>query len=105
MAETPAIRRARSIEALRAPMPENFEWKFDTVYKRTECGAVGCALGVAMDIGVVARFTVESVAEALGLTFNDAVAIFSPYDVNYEYGVPYDEVTPAMVADKLEAVG
>src|ERR1700723_3358129 len=44
--ETPALRRALLLEALKN-LPRNFEWNFWKVYKRTSCGAEGCAVGLA----------------------------------------------------------
>jgi hypothetical protein len=45
--ETPALRRAILVDALRQEMPDKFGWDFYTVYSETFCCSVGCALGLA----------------------------------------------------------
>ena len=101
------------IEALRAEMPERFKWDFETSFECRGCGYVGCAMGLAHQIGIVPkppRNTTypDLMSEALGLRYSEVRRIFVPYesvDGRCEgYGVSYEQVTPQMVADKLEAI-
>lgn len=97
---TPALNRARLIEALRAG-PENWDFgQFEF-----------CACGVAKHIGLVSNhFDYPDLGQVLGLTHRQAVDIFLGGDRLFgEDGTPkfYDvgtrgDVTPAMVADALE---
>ena len=100
------------ITALRAPMPEHFEWDFTTIHRasREHCGYVGCAMGLAQEIGLVSERDATSfgMSRALNLPRETVMAIFIPAsdmsDTTLDYGVKYRDVTPAMVADKLEAL-
>lgn len=112
LTETPAIRRARLIEALREPMPARFEWDFCNIVSITKCGTAGCALGLANVIwpGAIGRLcNATVVGEFFGVTANDVDLVF--YDCSIgELDRPYprwlrrDEITPAMVADALEKI-
>lgn len=98
--ETPALRRARLIEALRQPMPEGHTWDFDVLLNRHPCGTTGCALGVAKLIfGSDADVTHT---EFWGITEAQYGDLFTRD--GHTYGVPVDEVTPAMVAEALERI-
>lgn len=97
------------ITALRAPMPKHFNWDFNTIYDEKPCGSVGCAIGLAKTIGLIDSASRAELSTALGLSLftSKAKAIFVPhcyYDGTAEgYGdTLYEEITPAMVADKLE---
>lgn len=109
--ETPAIRRARLIEALRAEMPEGFIWDFRHVAQKTDCGTAGCALGLACLIWPDDdhlptpghRATLNSVATFFGV---DPITAYMVFFNPYYYGFhDYHQVTPAMVADALEKLG
>lgn len=104
--------RKRLIEALRAPqMPKGFTWDFGFFGARVGCGTVGCAVGLAKEIGLTSFVSLSKTADVVGLDYVDAAAVFSPReDIRYDdrhiargYGVPWEQVTPQMVADKLEA--
>ncbi len=101
--ETPAIRRARLIEALR----NDTEWKWNF------CNTAGCAIGMARHLGLAGSNS--NLCDNLGLSDQQFGDIFgclrsvsefhlnrgwSPY-----YGMPRAEVTPGMVADALEKIG
>lgn len=105
---TPAARRSALIGALRHPetWPPGFEWNFFNCHT--------CAIGLmhrlmpgAINWGLPARLTytavkdeAESIGAVLGIPAKDAIYLFA--DVN-SYG-EYTEITPQMVADKLEEV-
>lgn len=101
------VNRRILIEALRGEMPEGFTWDFVPAYKRTACGAVGCALGLACELGMLKESEVLD-KETVSRTFGVAVStdIFCSYKDQYKlsrYGGLYArDVTPAMVADALE---
>lgn len=106
--ETPAIRRARLIEALRREMPPNHTWRFSAVFHKNGCGTVGCAIGVGIliglpigeDDGATGSVKLEELAEVFGITAFDANRIFLSTEA---YGAcAHCDVTPAMVADALE---
>lgn len=95
------------IAALRAPMPKHFNWDFNTIYDEKPCGSVGCAIGLAKTIGLIDGASRAELSTALGLSLFTSKAIFVPHcypDGTAEgYGdTLYEEVTPFMVADKLE---
>jgi hypothetical protein len=102
--ETPAARRARLIEALRAPMPEDFEWDFEEVSRETTCGTVGCAFGLSELIWP----DYDGGHEWFGLTEKQSSDIFGVYSwpgsFDAFYGCQKNEVTSAMVADALERI-
>lgn len=94
---TPALNRARLIEALRAG-PENWD------FRQFEF----CACGVAKHMGLIyAHCEYRELGQVLGLTDRQTEDIFlGGYRENYTakfYGVrDRADVTPAMVADALE---
>lgn len=100
--------RKRLIEALRAEMPAGFKWDFATNLRHTTCGSVGCAIGLAKILGMIENPYIGSMAYALGIDRFDAKWTFAPNDDGIDilpgYGVPWEQVTPQMVADKLEAI-
>ncbi len=96
--ETPAIRRARLIEALRNDT--EWEWNF--------CNTAGCAIGMARHLGLEG----PNLCENLGLSDQQFEDIFGllPFkcwinDWSPFYRMPRTKVTPAMVADALEKLG
>lgn len=64
------------------------------------CGSVGCAAGLAQLMGIAHGHEVGDMADALGIDWSEAEAIFR--QPRATYGVDWDDVTPEMVADKLE---
>ena len=87
--------------ALRAPMPEGFEWDFGTVFNH--CGTVGCAMGLAMKMWGLARgndfFGPEFVmAKAFDIPVQHANELFFAVGVSG----PDSEIEPAMVADAID---
>src|SRR5277367_1456082 len=96
--ETPAIRRAVLIDALRHPMIE-WEWNYGEV--KNKCGTAGCAIGLAsvlwpkVDLGLVPNgdgFYANVIAELpafLGIFESEAQNIFNDYGSNF-YGVPVE---------------
>ena len=105
--ETPTLRRARLIEALRAPMPDNFTWDFSDIRYHTDCGTAGCAIGLAMEIWPNDRRIIHDYPEKFfGITENEANRIFFSCG-NYKFAmndVRPEDVRPEMVADALEAL-
>ena len=95
--------RIRLIEALRAPMPAGFAWRFSNLHVPAKCGAAGCAVGLAYEIGLVDAPCCYKVADAIGLDRRQARKIFMPFLTTRRYGTrSYGNITPAMVADKIE---
>lgn len=114
---------------LRREMPEGFYWDFCTLNEpihrssgllglpifrkfRKQCGAKGCALGLARNIwptfptagrrypeddDVDSEQSIE--AEAFGMPVEDYKAIFW---TNGDYGKPHEEVLPSDVADAID---
>jgi hypothetical protein len=105
--ETPTLRRAMLIDALRHPMPDGWIWNFEFQQRAHICGSAGCALGLARKLGLWNGR--EPVETAFDLTTRDAAIFHSFGDCNTPiapwYGVHNSQVTPSMVADALEAVG
>lgn len=117
---TPAMRRSILIAALRDPTtwPPNFKWQFSI------CNS--CAMGLLMTIlkidmpephGYGTDTFMHRTAELLGLDIYDTSEVFGqpawcPKIISYaphkhnrdEVSRAYDAVTPALVADRLEAV-
>ena len=107
--ETPALRRAILVDALRHEMPNGFAWNFRRVYRTTDCGSSGCALGLASLIWpnhaavlLGGGDNVEAQAKFFGLSIADADRIF--WDVGPKEGVFYRSVDPrpTTVARALE---
>jgi hypothetical protein len=105
--ETPAIRRARLIEALRGNMPPNHEWNFTFSYEERGCGTAGCAIGVAIRLGIIENThpfdRYDHIKERLGLS-DHQMSVFRS-DGAGPYGVLATAVTPGMVAEALEKIG
>lgn len=80
----------RLIDALRSPLPEGFEWDFTNFET--------CACGLAATMGILG--TVLTAHHSV----NSAVFCREEDGIVPLYGVPARDVTPAMVADKLEAI-
>lgn len=93
---TPSMRRSVLIAALRDPTtwPEGFEWAF------ARCRTCGLGLFAEMlDTQPYDEVRIWSrVERGLGLTERQAVIVFGR-----TYEQPDSSVTPAMVADRLEA--
>lgn len=110
--------RMRLIDALRGEMPRDFRWEFEKYLIETKnCGMAGCACGLAQHIGIVDDICAQAIStglevsrivgRAIGIPDVEAVKIFNPASTDdgiiSQYGVQYsDQVTPQMVADKLE---
>jgi len=98
--------RERLLTALRSPMPEGFVWDFTTGYEEILGGRrCGCAMGIALTLGVVREPTSDRMAAALALPKDVAEAIFAPNRTRNDraagYRVRYPDVTSEMVARKL----
>lgn len=103
---TPALNRARLVAALR-DLPPNHRWDFTYCWDDDDCGTSGCACGVATIIGLSNSDDLNDVFPLIGLTENQADNILSAeigFTLDF-YGVLPHQVTAAMVADALEAVG
>lgn len=102
--------RKRLIAALRAPMPKGFHWDFREVSAPHECGTAGCAIGLAMEIGLIdgeagwpnPTMLASRLAIVTGLSHANSGRIFLAYDSEYE-NVKLSDVSPEMVATALEA--
>ncbi len=99
--DTPALRRARLIDALRH-LPRLHRWDFAFAGGKVGCGSAGCAVGLAHGIGLIDEPYVSTLGEALGLLPEQYLKIFDCLGPSNDYGVPTSKVTPAMVADVLE---
>lgn len=94
--------RRKLIALLRAPMPEGFEWDFTTVSLERHCGTVGCAIGLAHYALGLKSTDDYAVAEFFYMSYEEVGSIF--YDIGSPYKVSMEKITPAMVADALEAL-
>ena len=97
-------RRKALAAALHQPMPKGFEWDFSTIESKldTGCGTVGCALGLAMHIWPESRDEIYNEGEEFfGMSAEDFDDIF--YNA-LTYGKHFINVTPDMVAEKLESL-
>lgn len=98
--------RQRLIEALRAPMPTGFEWDFRIVYDKTDCGTAGCAIGLACELWPDEKLdTATTGGLANFFDLPRASDAFWTFQTAAGYNVPshlMKDVTPQMVADKLE---
>ena len=119
---TPALNRARLIEALRDVPPKHM-WNFGTVYRepdalRHECHTTGCAIGLGKVIGLwdqvdgtLRNIIQQTVAPRLGQDFLSLMPVLCPKIDAYTSRITegpfierrYGDVTAAMVADALEA--
>jgi hypothetical protein len=111
------LARARLIDALR-DLPSTHEWDFKMGFAHKDCGTLGCAMGLAVAIGLLrdteiyAGFSsLANMAVVLGLSSESLRPIFNPDQENFRpfrifhgpfMGLTYDDVTPEMVADELE---
>jgi hypothetical protein len=96
---TAEMKRSALIAALRdkSLWPTDFLWDF------WDC--MTCAMGLATQMLGVQKARTDHMAQALGITADDAIHLFCPMrytdwrnKFNYPAGVP---VTPEMVADRL----
>ena len=84
--------------ALRAPMPEGFRWDFGRIRMQTDCGTVGCAMGLAYTIwGDNAPPNHIDFADKFCVSPDTTKRLFIPECVG-----PYDQITPPMVADAID---
>lgn len=94
---TPSMRRSALIAALRDPTtwPEGFAWDF------SNCRRCGIGLFIKMlDPGPYSQITAwDRVEYGLGLTQSQACTVFGR-----AYQIADSQVTPAMVADRLEQI-
>jgi len=98
-----AVRQA--IALLRGPLPENFHWNFEFIKTETACGTAGCALGWFMHAWPKKFYHYniwENALTAFDMLFEDATYIFS-YESAFRRSLKPNEVTPAMVANDMEA--
>jgi hypothetical protein len=110
--ETPALRRAMLIEALRAEMPINFKWNFRVVRESYDCGSRGCALGLASILWPsAAGFLLDDTeihddlkASFFGIPIESVEDIFFFGGEHDHYYLGSTDVTPQMVAAALEAI-
>lgn len=105
----------RPEEFTAVPGDGNFRWDYAEVINPLECGTVGCAVGLAYQLGLTKSVQLSQLAQALDILFCDARDIFmSPHtyfteeeeDRLYKQGNDnlWKLVTPHMVADALEAL-
>lgn len=95
-------------DALEREMPEGWTWDFATVHN--DCGTAGCALGLAIFLGIIVHNLDAAIATAwgyrekvyFGLDGAEANRIFYEM-ITYGMGTLSD-VTPAMVAAELRRV-
>ena len=108
----PDIRRRVLIDALRGKLPEGFEWDFSVVERKAPgCGTAGCAIGLARSLWPGKRLPIwydrprepARLANFFGIPVSAVEKIFL---TSWHYGenVPMSEITPKMVASKLEKI-
>ena len=86
--------------ALRAPMPENFWWNFFIVGDPTECGYVGCAMGLSHFLwGENSPSDSTSMSKMFNFPHIDAKRLFLPRG---PLSGKYHKITPPMVADAID---
>jgi hypothetical protein len=107
-------RRLTLISLLRDEQPETFVWNFAQVYDHVmihgTCVSFGCALGRAVQAGLidhkVAIAEYDEIGKVFDMTVEQVEDVFfgcsTSYPLSPTTGVKYAEVTPAMVADELE---
>ena len=117
--------RLRLIDALRtldtlSPEP-NFRWNFGVTYNQKVCSSVGCALGVAFILDKSNEILLNSIKGALFRTDPDRFKssmmfladyfdlsepdIYSTfYDKTIYNTASWNDVQPAMVADRLDSL-
>ncbi len=102
--ETPTIRRAILVAALRSDMG-NWDWNF--LIATNECGTAGCAIGLAATIwgrdkagiGPNSGLDFTQISRFFGIDKYEAEQTFG----SFAYGVGNaSKVTPEMVARRLE---
>lgn len=101
---TPLERRRALITALRQEMPTGFKWNFIKILRARSCGSVGCALGLAQHLGIIdnANDIDAKISNDFDMNQDQISAVF--YNFMQFYPVTNSNVTPAMVADALEAL-
>ncbi len=98
-----SLNRSLLLNALRSPLI-NYEWDFETVHRKTKCGAVGCAFGLSQELGIHNFCEGRPFEAAYGVPPGSVrKALLCDFAVE-TYGVSAAQVTPQMVADKLESV-
>lgn len=100
--------------ALRQPMPSGYTWDFGIVLQEAQsehhCGTVGCAMGLAYQLGLVPPPEGDPTPEEaeiidylsepqFGMKLSDYNRIFM---TAYSYGYTFAKVTPVMVADAID---
>lgn len=99
--------RDRLIAAAREPLV-NFDWQFNNVYTEPggQCSAAGCMIGLAYHIGLINVPSCSALSRALDVDYTPLHELLVPEEDDkgraVPYGVRYKDVTPSMVADKLE---
>ncbi len=103
LSDDPAIAVRQAIALLRGPLPNGFKWHYPDTFKQTDCETKGCAVGwfhMVWPKQIAAN--VRRAGEYFGMSESEASKVFiSAASVHRE--ILMWEVTPAMVADDLEA--
>lgn len=89
--------------ALRREMPPSFAWNFGVIHVKSPCGSAGCALGLAIELWPSTRHDLLSgeadlLCGCFGISGEAAVRFFC----DTAYRVPWQSVTPTMVADRID---
>jgi hypothetical protein len=90
---------------------ESFTWNFGIVYDENECGTVGCAIGMAIHIGMFPGAEKDlwfseldrSVEFAFDLSEDELRAVFG-IDAHIRYRKPSVDITPRDVARELRRI-
>ena len=104
---TPALRRARLIDALRNEMPAGYTWDFSQAWD--DSGFRGCAVGLAALMWPSLRrahrgCVIRDFSKLLGLNEDQAFHVVGRDRGSHFDRTPAASITPAMVADALEAL-
>ena len=86
--------------------PAEHKWSFETALVHTSCHTVGCAIGtwwLVMDTWYPSkRFDDERKISFPDMPMDEFIAILGVDSICSIYGVPASQVTPVMVADKID---
>ena len=93
---------------------DDFTWDFGVIQRQIDCGTAGCAVGLAMHVGLVSKSIFggqgdgikdKRLLDTFGLDETMSYNIFHPASAWGTYGVTsFCYVTPGMVAKELRRI-
>jgi hypothetical protein len=104
-----ALKCSILVNALRGELPKTYRWDFSFIHRPATkcCRSAGCALGLPIELGLATIDDVQfygDICQTFGIT-PEQTAVFEAWEVGGIvplYGIPASQITPAMVADKIE---